>query len=162
MEMVAGVPVVWIWIFAAVALAIGEMATISFSMLPFAIGCAVAAIASLLGAGIVWQLLLFAVVSVICLAVLRPFARKVTESVEPQRSGIDRFVGAQGVVTTTIEPHSSGLVKVGGEEWSAKSWDSRYGILENTNVDVVQVDGTFLVVAPTRDYPNSYQNAGQG
>lgn len=160
--MVAGVPVVLIWVFAAVVLAIGEMATVSFFMLPFAIGCAVAAVASLLGVSLVWQLFLFALVSVICLAALRPFAHKVTESAEPQRSGIDRFIGAKGVVSTTIEPHSSGLVKVAGEEWSAKSWDPNYGILASTNVDVIRVDGTYLIVAPSRDYANACQDTRQG
>ncbi len=69
-------PWFWIWIVAAAVLFIGEMLSLSFFLLPFAVGAVVAAVISVTGLDLVWQLVAFFAVSIVVLAALRPFARR--------------------------------------------------------------------------------------
>src|SRR4051794_41903173 len=64
-----------IWLIAAVIFAIGEMATTSFFLAPFAGGAAVATLLAAAGAGGVIEWAAFLVVSILLPAALRPVAR---------------------------------------------------------------------------------------
>ena len=61
------------------------------------------------------------------------------------KSNIDALVGQKAIVTKNIKVHGNGLVKVGGEVWTAKSLDN-VEIPKNTIVSVVRVTGNRLIV----------------
>src|SRR4051795_13673995 len=63
-----------IWLIAALIFAIGELATTSFFLAPFAGGAAVATLLAAAGAGAVIEWAAFLVVSILLLAALRPIA----------------------------------------------------------------------------------------
>ena len=65
-----------IWLIAAGILGVGEMHQGAFYLAPFALGAAVAAIVSLLGAGAGVSAVVFVATSVIVFATLRPVARR--------------------------------------------------------------------------------------
>ncbi len=65
-----------VWIVAACVLAVGEIATVSFFLGPFAAGAVVAALAALAGGGWVVSTIVFLVVSVLLLLFVRPVARR--------------------------------------------------------------------------------------
>lgn len=137
----------WIWVGAAVVLAIGELLTAGFFLLPFAVGAAAAAILAFLGLGLVWQLLVFTVVSLVFLAVLQRYAREEPEY-QPGLAGADRYSGRTALVIEDIDwAAGSGQVRMDTEDWRATTED-RSNISSGTRVKVLRVTGTRLVVEP--------------
>jgi membrane protein implicated in regulation of membrane protease activity len=78
---------------------------------------------------------------------MRPFAARVTNA--PDVSfGVDRLVGMSGTVTKAIDGFdTSGMVKIRGEEWRARSADGS-AIPEGAEIIVQSVDGAHLQVLP--------------
>lgn len=143
---------IWIivWIVVAATLAVGEMmAAGSFFMLPFAVGALAAFGAAALGAGIVWQLGLFIIVSGGSFLALRPLARRVNDVPPAEGVGARRLIGSQGRVIEAIDDDHDGigLVRIDRQEWRAESLEGA-PIVEGARVKVVEVRGTRVVVFP--------------
>jgi len=137
----------WIWVGLAVLLAIGELLTAGFFLLPFAVGAAAAALLAFLGVDPVVQLLVFTVVSIVFLVVLQRFARR--EDEEDQKPvGAKRYVDRTAVVQQPINRVTgAGLVRMETEEWRATTHlDTE--IPAGAEVRVIEVRGTRLVVEP--------------
>lgn len=143
----AGLSIVWIWVILAALLCVGELLTSGFFLLPFAVGAGVAALTEIVGGPVWLQIGLFLVVSILCLVLLRPFAKKITKD-EPQKSGIDRLIDAEGVVIDEIPAGGTGRIRVFHEEWNATSDDTGIGIERDTRVRILKVEGVHVVVRP--------------
>lgn len=143
----AGLSIVWIWIILAALLCVGELLTGGFFLLPFAVGAGVAVLVEVIGGPLWLQVVLFLVVSILCLVFLRPFVKKITKD-EPQKSGIDRLIDAQGVVIEEIPLGGTGRIRVFHEEWNATSNDARSGIELGARVKILKVEGVHVVVRP--------------
>jgi len=138
----------WIWIAAAIILAIGELLTVGFFLLPFAVGAAAAAILAFMGVSIAIQLVTFVVISVVFLVILQRFARRDQDGDDTVLAGGNRYVGRSAIVLKTVHHFdTSGMVKVGTEEWRA-TVDSDIEIPEGSRVIIAEVRGTRLVVEP--------------
>jgi membrane protein implicated in regulation of membrane protease activity len=137
----------WIWLAAAVALGVGEMATAGFFLLPFAIGALIAGVLAFMGVALAVQLVVFAGVSVGVFAALRPLAHKLDQGSEDHGIGAKRLVGAAAVVLEPIQGNDAGMVRIGTEEWRAESGDGQ-PIEAGTAVTVREVRGTRAVVVP--------------
>ena len=138
----------WIWIAAAVILSIGELLTVGFFLLPFAVGAAAAAVLAFMGVSVPIQLVTFVVISVIFLAVLQRFARREQESDVSAQAGADRYDGRSAIVLQPVGHFdTSGMVKMGTEEWRA-TVDSDIEIPKGAVVRIVEVRGTRFVVEP--------------
>ena len=136
-----------IWVVAAIALAIGEVLTPGLFFLgPVALAAAVAAVASLLGAGAVGSFAVFIVCSVASLALLRPIARRHVRMPSLSRTGTDALVGRKGVVTQRVDA-VGGRVRIGGEEWSARSYLDGEVFAEGQIVDIIQIEGVTALIA---------------
>lgn len=136
-----------VWFVAAAVLAVGEMVTAGFFLLPFAIGAAGAALLALAGVGVPLQLISFAVVSLIALYLIQRFARKDTQG-ELIKVGAARFAGSFAIVTETIDRRSgNGFVRLGTESWRATSLTDEL-IPAGIEVRVIEVTGVRLVVEP--------------
>lgn len=137
----------WMWAALALLLLIAEVFVSGFVMMCFAAGAAAAAVAALMGYGIIWQLLSFIVVTVAAVLLMRPLAAHLTRQGGHNRWGIDRVLGQQAVVLIEIDPHTArGRVRVNREEWQATSADGQT-IPEGALVTVLGVEGTHLRVA---------------
>lgn len=135
----------WMWTIFAVVMAIGEIFTAGFFLLPFAIGAGAAAVLAWAGAGVLAQWLVFFGVSVVALAYLRRFITRQDEAAQP-KVGANRWVGEIGQVLQTIDPHTdTGMVRILQEEWRASAPQK---IEKGTRVVVTAVQGTRLVVEP--------------
>ena len=135
----------WIWVGMALFFLLAEVFTAGFVLACFGIGAAAAAIPAFLGFDLVWQLLVFVVVSTIAVLLSRRFADRITGD-QPQRVGVDRVLGKHALVIETIDPHSpAGRVRVDVEEWRADSADGS-SIAEGTIVEILGIDGTRLKV----------------
>jgi membrane protein implicated in regulation of membrane protease activity len=137
----------WVyWMIAAGALAVGEIATLSFFLGPIAVAALLAAIVSLLGAGLVVQLLVFIAASAASLGVLRPIARRHLHTPAQLRTGTAALVGARAVVLERVDA-DGGSVKVGGEIWSARAFDEDEVLEPGARVEVLKIDGATALVA---------------
>ena len=139
------IPIVWLAIL--IAMLVVEANTITLVSLWFAFGALAALIASLLGAEIWLQAVLFLGVSAVLLACLRPLVRKhLTPRIT--RTNVDSVMGTQGFVTADIDNVSAaGQVKLGAMYWTARS-TSGEPIPEGTLVRVDRIEGVKVFVSP--------------
>ena len=79
------------------------------------------------------------------LAVARPLALKHLRTPVAIRTGTAALIGQRGLVLEAVGAES-GLVKLKGEVWSARSFDPHHTIEAGRHVDVVQIDGATAVV----------------
>jgi membrane protein implicated in regulation of membrane protease activity len=152
------IPWLIIWIILTAVLFIGEMLTVTFFMLPFAVGTGVAAVAAAAGAPVWLQFVLLIVVSVLSLIVTRPLANKVSGK-SKEKAGASRLEGMRGVVianSANTRPEAAGAtiagrrfrVLVDRDEWSAVNGagTGATALPEGTEVEVLRVEGAHLVV----------------
>jgi membrane protein implicated in regulation of membrane protease activity len=135
-----------IWAIVAVGLAIGEILTPGMFFLgPVALAALVAGLAALAGVGVVAQVLVFVVCSFASLAFLRPIARRHIHLPEISRTGTDALVGKKALVLKTVDANG-GLVRIGGEEWTARAYMDD-GVYEpGARVEVVKIEGATALV----------------
>jgi membrane protein implicated in regulation of membrane protease activity len=135
-----------IWMIAAGVFAVGEIATLGFFLGPIAVAALLAAVVSLAGGGLAFQLVVFIVASVASLGVLRPIARRHMRTPSRLRSGAAALVGQEAVVLERVD-RDSGQVKLAGEVWSARAYDEDEVLEPGARVHVIKIEGaTALVV----------------
>jgi membrane protein implicated in regulation of membrane protease activity len=138
--------VFFVWIVAAVLLAIGEVLTPgAFFLGPVALAAGAAAIVALF-AGAVASTIVFILAALLSLAVLRPIARRHVRMPQLLRTGTDALVGRKATVTQQVDA-AGGRVRIGGEEWSARSYLDDGVYAEGATVDVVKIEGATALVA---------------
>jgi membrane protein implicated in regulation of membrane protease activity len=140
--------VAWlVWVVVAALLAIGELLTPGLFFLgPVALAAVAAALVALLGAGSVVSVLVFIAGSIASLAVLRPIARSHIKLPALSRTGTDALVGRKATVTRRVDGLGGG-VRIGGEEWTARSFLDGEVYAEGATVDVVKIEGATALVA---------------
>ena len=112
----------------------------------FAGGALVALIAAMCGAGIVIQIVLFLVVSLVLLFFTRPFAVRFLNK-DTLKTNVDRVVGMEGVVTEEISNLAgTGKVSLGGNMWTARTENEGGTIPVDAVVTVLRVEGVKLIV----------------
>ncbi len=143
----------WIWLVAAVAFAVGEIAVAgTFFLLPFAAGALAAAILALAGVSVGLEWLAFVGVAAAASAVLWPLGRRLDRRHPMHAVGANRWVGRQAYVLRDIpgDPGGTGLIRLDREEWRAESLMGM-PIRAGSTVLVSRVDGTRLVVVPLEE-----------
>jgi membrane protein implicated in regulation of membrane protease activity len=139
---------VWVgvWFVGAAILALGELLTAGFFLLPFAVGAAAAGVLALIGVSPAIQIITFVVVSVGSLWLLQQFAKKDRHG-ELIPVGAARYVGATALVVEPVSKFDTGWVKFGTEDWRATT--DRNDVIEaNTEVRIIEVRGARLVIEP--------------
>lgn len=137
---------VYVWLGVLAAAVILELATTQMVSIWFAIGALAAFIAALVGVEQLWiQIIIFVVVSAIAVAITRPLVKKmINKKAEPTNA--DMVIGKTGIVTEKIDNLApSGLVKVNGSVWTARSLDDAV-IEENEKVIIKEIRGVKLLV----------------
>jgi membrane protein implicated in regulation of membrane protease activity len=138
-----------IWLVAACALGVGEMHTGGFFLAPFAVGALVAAIVTFAGVGAGLAVAVFLLASVLVLATLRPLAQRHRRLPPPIRTGAAALVGRDATVLERIANREGvGCVKIGGEVWTARSFDEDEVIDAGQRVQVVEIRGATALVMP--------------
>jgi membrane protein implicated in regulation of membrane protease activity len=137
-----------IWVVAAVVLLIAEATTSAFIAIYFGFAAIATAAVALTGVGVVVQLIAFVGLSVGSLILTRPALKRTIGSPQLHRMGIDAMQGKIGVVTRAIGELESGLVKVGGETWTARSFYDEEPIAEGSRVEVIKIEGVTALVVP--------------
>jgi membrane protein implicated in regulation of membrane protease activity len=136
----------WVaWAIAAAILAAGEAATAALVLGPIALAAAIAAIVAAAGAGGAIQAAAFVLGSVAALGILRPIARGHMRTPPHVRTGTAALVGASATVLEQVD-RNGGRVKIGGEVWSARSYDEDQVIEPGDHVEVLKIDGATALV----------------
>lgn len=133
------------WLIVLVVMAVIEIITLGLTTVWFAGGALVAFIASLLGANIVVQVILFVVVSVLLLALTRPLAAEYLNK-DRIRTNADSLIGKTAIVKQEIDNlKAQGQVSVDGQEWTARSVNEQV-IPRDMQVEIVEINGVKLMV----------------
>lgn len=135
-----------LWLVVAGVMAVIEAFSFGLITMWFVVGALVAFVADLLGASFVVQIVLFLVVSVLCLVLLRPVFVKYRNrghSAEPS------LLGERGVVCEVIDNNGlTGRIELSNHmTWSARSATGEV-LPEGTRVEVVAQESIKLIVRP--------------
>jgi membrane protein implicated in regulation of membrane protease activity len=134
-----------VWLIAAAVLLGGEVATMGIFLGPLALAAAVAAVVAGAGASTGIQFVVFVVASALSLMFLRPAVLRRLHRGPVLRTGAAALVGEPAVVLSRVDC-DSGRVKLGGEEWSARSYTDEEVIEPGTRVVVVEIRGATALV----------------
>lgn len=143
----------WIvWLIVAVALGAAEVFTLSLAFGLLAAAALVAAVVAGFGGGLLVQILAFTISAGLGLLVVRPIARRQLSTPPLSREGSDALIGRPAVVLKEVSA-AQGLIKLAGDEWSARSFDQSQIIPAGTAVEVMEIDGARAVVFPLDELP---------
>lgn len=135
-----------IWAIAAVLLAVGEIFTPGMFFLgPVALAAVIAGVVALLGPGGAVQLIVFIAGSVASVWLLRPIARRHLHMPAALRTGTAALEGTKAVVLQRVDVNG-GRVRIGGEEWSARSYMEDEVYEPGTRVEVAKIEGATALV----------------
>lgn len=136
-----------VWLVIAVIMVVIEIVTTGLATLWFAVGAIVAMIMDLCGAPVVSQVVVMAVVSIVCFILCMIWVRPKLESLRKknvQKTNADRLIGREGIVIVPLNAtEGKGQVKVDGQIWSAKA---REDLKEGTKITVRSIEGVKLVI----------------
>ena len=146
----------WLWwVGAALAFGIVEMNTLDLIFLMLALGALVAGIAAGVGIPLVLQVLIFGLSAGLFVFALRPVALKYWKlEGKGAKIGVAGHIGQTATVINEVTDRS-GLVKLRGEDWTARAEREGASYPTGTLVTVVRIDGATAVVAeaPPEDKP---------
>ncbi|MGY1848998.1 MULTISPECIES: NfeD family protein [unclassified Blastococcus] len=135
-----------LWLIGAGALAVGEMLTLDLVLLMLAGGALGGMTVALLGGALWLQLATFIIVSGVLLVAVRPLAkRQLTDRTPLQLDGVDTLIGKTAEVSEPVDA-SGGRIRLGADEWSARSQHSAESFGVGETVRILQVDGATAVV----------------
>ena len=134
-----------VWIAAIVVFLIVEALTPSLVSIWFATGSLTALAVAVFGGNIYLQLIVFLVVSALCVLFIRKYYKKtLTDKNLPDIS--ERFIGTKIIVLEEVDNlREKGLAKISGVQWRLKSENGDV-ISEGERVIVTALEGVKLVV----------------
>jgi membrane protein implicated in regulation of membrane protease activity len=136
------------WLVVAAVLGVVEVTTLTFAAGLVACAALVAAVVAGVGGGLILQALVFGVTSFAALAVVYPICTRIRDKhTSSYRSGVEALLDRPAVVVKQVDA-VSGVVRIGGEVWSARAYDETQVIAEGTRVSVFQIDGATALVYP--------------
>ncbi len=139
------------WLVAGAVLLLVEIITLGLTTIWFAGGAFVAFAAGLIHAPLWVQIVLFLVVSIILLLFTRPIVEKHLNT-SRTKTNVDSLVGKYGKVYEEIDNfNQTGKVMLDGMEWMARSIEADQKIPLGVKVEVKEVKGAHIVVAPCKE-----------
>lgn len=141
------------WLGLGIVLGVIEMISLDMIFVMLATGAGVGMLAALVGLPIGVQVLLAVAASVAALTLVRPSLVKRLQKGPDLEIGHSRLVGQEGVVLREVTATSPGLIKISGEEWTARPYDSTLTIAAGTHVEVFSISGATALVHPVGELP---------
>lgn len=138
------------WLAALAVFLVIEVATLGLATIWFAGGAIVAFIASLLGANLIVQVILFIIVSLLLLFSIRPYAIRFFNN-KRTKTNYEGLIGKEARVTEEINNFKqTGTAVVNGLEWTTRSADDRVIPVE-AKVKIEKVSGVKLIVTDKKE-----------
>ena len=136
-----------IWTVIAVASFILEIFIPGFWVAILGIGALAAVPLAALEVSTTWQILVFAVVSVIAGIFFRPLALKYFfKSSEKREANVNAMIGKKAQVVSKITSDEPGKAKIGSEVWTAIPENESDTFEEGAMVEITAVDGAKIIV----------------
>ncbi|OMH28165.1 hypothetical protein BKD30_02195 [Tersicoccus phoenicis] len=134
-----------VWLALALILALIEMLTLDLFFIMLSGGALAAMAVSLVTGNLVVQILTFCIVALLLVVIVRPVALShLKQGGTGQRTNVDSLIGEPGVVLEPVGEHA-GLVKIGGDTWTARSADGT-AIPVGSAVLVHRISGATAIV----------------
>ncbi|MGV9499355.1 NfeD family protein [Streptomyces sp. NPDC003642] len=137
----------FVWLLAAAALGAAEFFTLTLVLGLLAGAALVAAVVAGVGVGLLGQLVALTAASAVGLVVIRPVALRHMEQQPLVRDGSDALIGRRAEVVQEVTA-THGLIKLSGEEWTARALDESLVIPVGAWVDVMEIEGATAIVYP--------------
>jgi membrane protein implicated in regulation of membrane protease activity len=138
----------WIvWLILAAVLGVAEVMTTTLAFGLIAVSAVVAAVVGAVGGGLPFQLAAFAVAAGAGLGLVRPIAVRHIKQPPLLRTGTSALVGRSAIVIEEVTDRA-GQVRIGGELWSARTYDESHVIPAGSTVDVFAIEGVTALVHP--------------
>ncbi|GAA4472656.1 hypothetical protein GCM10023190_03470 [Enteractinococcus fodinae] len=138
------------WLIMMLLLVSAQVITGEMTFLLIATGTLTAIIADVLGAPIYVQFIIVTIISIASLFWLRSFdTKRKANDAGPSPWSVNRYVGRIGEVTEEVTS-SHGMVRIGNEIWSARTY-SPTPIPVETPVVIQQIEGAIVWVATTSE-----------
>jgi membrane protein implicated in regulation of membrane protease activity len=142
------------WLAAAAALGVAEFFAPTLALGLLAVAAVVAAVVAGLGGPLLVQFLAFAITGAAALLIVRPIARRHMAHPPLMREGSDALIGKTAVVVEEVTA-VRGLIRLSGEDWSARSFDEHQVIPVGVPVTVMEIEGAAAVVYPGASATNA-------
>ncbi len=139
---------VWhIWVIIALVFVIVEMFTTGFAVMCISIGALFGAIASALDWELKWQLLVFAIGTVLAFMTVRPLVYKFFYKKSNEvKTNVEALIGRKAIVLERIEGElHPGRIKVDGDDWKAISLETE-PIEAGEAVEITAINSVILTV----------------
>ncbi|MDJ0315760.1 MULTISPECIES: NfeD family protein [Arthrobacter] len=134
-----------IWLTVFLLLAVAEMLTLNLYFILMSVGALAALLAFLFHAELWLQIVVFCVVALATTVLIRPLAlAHLHRGPADQLSNVDRLIGQKAVVLETVGL-TGGLVKIGGDIWSARITEGSVFAVGSA-VEVAAIDGATAIV----------------
>jgi len=136
-----------ILIIVAVLAFIIEMFTAYFFAASVGIGFLLAAIGNYFDATTEWQIYIFTFGVIISFFGIRPFFNKIAYNSDDKKTNQHAMIGKSAIVVEEInEKHGTGLVKLDGDTWKAKTVEENSIIEVNSKVEILNINSIVLTV----------------
>ncbi|MFD5393298.1 NfeD family protein [Streptomyces sp. NPDC127097] len=142
----------FVWLLAAAALGAAEFFTLTLVFGLLAGAALVAAVVAGVGIGILGQLVALGAAVAAGLVIIRPIALRHMAQQPLPREGSDALIGKRAEVMQEVTA-TRGLIKLSGEEWSARALDESLVIPVGALVDVMEIEGATAIVYPRQLLP---------
>ena len=136
-----------IWLILAAVLGVAEIMTTTLAFGLLAVAAGAAAIVGGVGLALPFQLIAFVLAAGAGLGIARPLAMRHIRQPPMLKTGTSALVGRSAIVTEEVTA-LDGRVRIGGELWSARSYDESSVITEGSKVDVLAIEGATALVHP--------------
>lgn len=139
-----------IWLVAAVVLGVAEIFTLTAALGVLGGAAVLPAVLAAFGVPPPVQVVAFAAAAVVGVVLVRPIALEHMRRPQLQRFGVDALIGKRAFVVRAVSDRD-GLVRIDGEEWTARVSDEDTVIPEHTAVTVMRISGTTAYVYPAQE-----------
>jgi membrane protein implicated in regulation of membrane protease activity len=136
-----------LWLAAALAAGLIEIATVDFFFLMIAGGALVAAVGAGVGVPVPLQVILFAASSSALLFTARPPLKRWAQNTPSIAMNVAALVGREAKVLETVT-EKTGQVKLAGEIWTARVEPGEPSLEVGSDAHVVRIDGATAMVTP--------------
>ncbi|MET9953837.1 NfeD family protein [Streptomyces sp. NPDC006339] len=140
------------WLLAAAALGLAEFFTLTLVFGLLAGAALVTAVVAGVGVGLFGQLLALALAAAAGLVIVRPVALRQMAQGPVTHEGSDALIGKRAEVMQEVTA-TRGLIKISGEDWSARALDESHVIPVGSLVDVMEIEGATAIVYPRELLP---------
>lgn len=142
----------FVWLGIAVILAIVEVSTTQLVSIWFVVGAVASAISTAFTDDLTIQIIVFVLVSAICVIITRPFVKKITKN-KKTSTNADSLIGKTGIITIEVNNTlAQGQINVSGQIWSARSSNDKQILSVNEKARVKEISGVKLIVEPVENF----------